>query len=385
MIYDVIIIWAWASWLFAWINLPKNMSKLILEKNKFAWAKILLSWWERANVSNINIDPLKDYFGQNKKALLSVFKRYNQWDLQSFFAEHWINIAEEDRWRLILESWNSKELLNFLLKKTKDNNCEIKYSSEVLDISKKDSLFQIKTSYSILKAKNVIVSSWWKSFFQVWTTWDAFNFAEKFWLKIIPPHRGLCWLVTKTNFSSLSWISQKVEMKLLHDKKLIYSESWPLLFTHFWVSWPVVFNISIALWEYLNKLKINLEEEKIKYIKNNIKISVKISEENQTKKLKQYFEKNSISSFEVKGSTWSEAEGDGFWKIIISWLQDWRSWKEAKVTWWWIDINELDNNLMSKKNSWLYFIWECVDITWKTWGYNLQWAWSSAYVCSKNI
>jgi len=53
----------------------------------------------------------------------------------------------------------------------------------------------------------------------------------------------------------------------------------------------------------LNKLKINLEEEKIKYIKNNIKISVKISEENQTKKLKQYFEKNSISSFEVKGST----------------------------------------------------------------------------------
>ena len=24
MIYDVIIVWAWAAWLFAWINLPKN-------------------------------------------------------------------------------------------------------------------------------------------------------------------------------------------------------------------------------------------------------------------------------------------------------------------------------------------------------------------------
>ena len=92
MIHDVIIVWAWAAWLFASINLPKDKSKLILEKNKSAWVKVLLSWWERANVSNINIEPLRDYFGQNKKALLSVFSRYNQWDLQSFLSlQAWEN------------------------------------------------------------------------------------------------------------------------------------------------------------------------------------------------------------------------------------------------------------------------------------------------------
>ena len=93
MIHDIIIIWAWASWLFAWIHLPRDLNKLILEKNKTAWAKIVLSGWERANVSNASIDPLNDYFGQNKKALLSVFKKFNQWDIQSFFAENWINIV----------------------------------------------------------------------------------------------------------------------------------------------------------------------------------------------------------------------------------------------------------------------------------------------------
>ena len=41
--------------------------------------------------------------------------------------------------------------------------------------------------------------------------------------------------------------------------------------------------------------------------------------------------------------------------------------------------------MQAKKVSWLYFIWEVVDVTGKTWGFNLQWAWSSAFVASKNI
>jgi predicted flavoprotein YhiN len=41
--------------------------------------------------------------------------------------------------------------------------------------------------------------------------------------------------------------------------------------------------------------------------------------------------------------------------------------------------------MQSKKYEWLYFIWEVVDVTWKTWWFNLQWAWSSAYVCAMDI
>lgn len=112
MIYDVIIIWAWASGLFAWINLDKKLNKLILEKTSKIWTKLLLSGWERANVSNINIDTENDYFSQNNKFLKSVFSKYNQWDFMNFCSENWLNLVEEDRWRLILESWNSREILD---------------------------------------------------------------------------------------------------------------------------------------------------------------------------------------------------------------------------------------------------------------------------------
>jgi len=378
MIYDQIIVWAGAAWLFAWIKLPKNFTKLVLEKNKEPWIKVLLSGWERANVSNIDIEVERDYFTQNKKALLSVFKKYNQWDIQSFFAENWIEIVEEDRWRLILKSWDSKELLSLLIKKAKQNNCEIKCNSDVKKINKVWEIFFIETEkWEKYQTKNVIVSSWWKSFFQVGTTGEWYNFAKDFWINIISTTRALVWLSTKRDFKELSGSSLKLDLILRDNKKKIYTEFGPLLFTHFWISGPIVFNTWNALWEYLSSLKLETEEEKIKYILENILIELKINPENSTKKINKFF--NPPLTPPLSGR-----EDKEFFSVEF-WLQDWRSWKEAKATWGWIDLNELDKNFMAKKVPWLYFIWEVVDVTWKTWGFNLQWAWSSGYVCGKSF
>lgn len=369
MIYDTIIIWAWAAWLFTGIHLDKQSKKLILEKTEKPWMKVLLSWGERANVSNIWIEPLVDYFTQNKKFLHSIFSKYNQWDIQGFFAENWINIIEEDRWRLILESGNSKELLHLLLKKVKENNCELKINSEVKKIKKQWELYEIELDNKLkYKSKNIVVSSGWRSFFQIWTTGEWYNFAQNLWINIIPTYRSLCWLATKKDLSTISWISHNlhVELKDKNNKKEIYSESWPLLFTHFWISWPVVFNISTVIWEYLNSLWIN-EDKFESYILNNLSVDIYFNLEESSKKMIKFFELSEDK------------------KEINLELQNWRSWREAKATGWWIDTNELDNYMQSKKYSGLYFIWEVVDITWKTGWFNLQWAWSSAFVCSEYI
>lgn len=366
---DIIIIWAGAAWLFASINLPKDFKKIILEKNAKPWVKVLLSWGERANVSNMDIVWKRDYFGQNKKALISIFNRFSNWDIISFFEENNIKIIEEDRWRLILESWDSKELLNLLLKKSKDNNTELRCNSPVDKIVKLDNSFEvILSSWEKLQSRNVIVSCWWKSFFQVWTTGDWYNFAEELWIKIVPPHRWLCALTTKKDLSTLSWSSCDLNIELVDNKKSIYTEFWPLLFTHFWISWPIVFNTWIALWEYLNSLDIDYEKDKIKYILNNIEVKLVIKKENTTKKIYSFFKEEIDNEEEIK-----------------FWLQDWRTWKEAKITGWGVDIDELDKYMQVKKLPWLFFIWEVVDITWKTWWFNLQWAWSSAFACSEKF
>lgn len=370
MIYDVIIVWAGAAWLFAWICLEKNLKKIILEKTARPWTKVLMSGWERANVSNMDIEPTRDYFTQNKKFLHSIFSAYTNWNIMSFFAENGVEIVEEDRSRLILKSGDSKELLDCLLRNLKKNNCDLKVNCDVKDILKKENIFEITlSSWEKYFSKNIIISSGWKSFPQIWTTGEGYQIAKKLNLEIVTPYRTLCWMATKKDLSEISWVSTDLEIKLFDKKnlkKLIYTEFWPLLFTHFWVSWPIIHNLSNAIWEYLNILK--LEENYFeKYILENLFIELNFDLEKTPKRILKFFDLNEENR-----------------KIELD-LQNWRSWREAKATWWWVSTSELDNHMQVKKLPGLYFIWEVVDVTGKTWGFNLQWAWSSAFVASKNI
>jgi predicted flavoprotein YhiN len=36
----------------------------------------------------MDIEPERDYFGQNKKALISMFNKFNNYDIISYFAEN---------------------------------------------------------------------------------------------------------------------------------------------------------------------------------------------------------------------------------------------------------------------------------------------------------
>lgn len=387
-IYDIVIVWAWAAWLFTSINAPKNSKKILLEKNKNPWVKVLLSGWERANVSNMDIEPERDYFGQNTKALIWMFKKYNNYDTMWFFAENWVNIVEEDRCRLILESWDSRELLNLLLKKSRENNTEIKCDSWVENIIKKEDLFEIRLiSWEKIISKKVVITSGWTSFSQVWTTWDWYLWAKNFGHTIISPQRWLCGLVTKQNFADISWVSTDLGMNIydkVNIKKPIYSEFWPLLFTHFWVSWPIIFNCAVALGNYLNSINLEKYKEKLdldkipkneiddyivrEYLKENIYINLDFNLVNTPKRLVKFFELN-----------------DDNLSVDNLFLQDFRTWKEAKVTTWWLKVDELNNNLESKFVPWLYFAGEILDLTGKTWWFNLQQAWTTWYIVWKNL
>lgn len=309
MIYDVIIIWAWASGLFSGICLDNKLKKLILEKTWKPWAKVLLSGWERANVTNIDIDTDNSYFSQNKKFLKSIFSKYNQWDFIWFCSENFIELVEEDNWRMILSSWNSTEILDLFLRKTRENNCEIRLNSEVIEIKPISTnsdfpCFEIKLiNDKIYKTKNVIISSGWKSFFQVWTSWDGYNFAKSFWIDIIPTFPWLCWITIKKDLSSLSWISCETKISLI-DKtsknkkpRIIHSEKWSMLFTHFWLSGPIVFNISVAIWEYLWTLDKNIDFEK--YLRDNLVVEIEFDLNNLAKKVINFFDLDSWNSEKI--------------------------------------------------------------------------------------
>lgn len=356
--YDFITIWAGAAWLFCNLNLPKNSKKLILEKTKNIGTKVLLSWWERANLTNIDINPERDYFSCNKKAMIWLLKRFSNYDIIDFFEKNWVKTKIEDRWRVITFSNHAKDILNVLINKNLKNNTEIKKNCLTEKISYKNNIYEIETNIWKYKTKNLIIATWWKSFSQVWTDGFGYKIGQQFNINIITPYKWLVGIVTKQDLSELSWTTINANIQLINDNKIIYEEYGPLLFTHFWLSWPCIFNTVLAIWENNNCKKNN---------KDNYQIKIIFDINNTTKKLRKIL-KLSEENLE----------------IILD-IQDIRSWKEAKVTWWWININELTKYMECKKQNWLFFIWEVLDITWKTWGFNLQLSWSTAYACAEKF
>lgn len=355
-IYDIIILWTWPAWLFCTNKINKWKSVLILEKSDSPAQKLLLSAKWRWNITNMNINPEKDYTTDNSNFVNSAFNKFWVKDFLDFLNKEWIEVKEENNGRILLKSGKVKEFHEKLLQLVENKWVEIKYNSEFLDMKKmNDWIFEIKTSNWNYYTKNFIVATWWPSFPKLWATAIASDIANKFGLKTMPFYPALVGFETNQNFSSLSGSSVVWKLNLIKWDKVIYEESWPILFTHRWISGPAVFNASLFIRENLNK-------SKSKY-----KIRILVSDKEITKRLLSFlwFHVNKLKEYIISSDI-----------VNVRWLD------EAKVCWWWVKTENLNLNFECKDISGLYFIGECVDATGKTWWFNLQRCRTSGAVCA---
>ena len=353
--YDVIILWAWPAWLFCANKIDEWKSVLILEKSDSPAKKLLLSAKWRWNITNMNINPNKDYATDNPDFVKSAFDKFWVKDFLEFLNNEWIEVKEENGGRMLLKSNKVKEFHEKLLQLIENKWIEIKYNSEFLNVSKIQHWgFEVKTSDWTYHAKNFVVATWWPSFPKLGATSIAIDIAKIFNLEVTEFYPALVWFETSQNFSLLSGSSVIWKLNLLEWNEVIYEESGPILFTHRWISWPAVFNASLFM---RNKWK--------KY-----KVKCFISDKDITKRLLSFlwFQANKLKEYIISSDV-----------VNIRWLD------EAKVCWWGVKTKNLNSSFECKNIPWLYFIWECVDVTWKTWWFNLQRCWTSGSVCANWI
>lgn len=370
--YDIIIIGWGASGLFCSMFLPKERKKCIIEKTNTLGSKVLLSWWERCNLTNIHLDPGLHYVGQILKSLPSFFHQFWPEDMINYLAEHGIETKLENNGRVLLKSGKAKQLVEFLVDASKKNDTEHLLDHEVYSIQqshsewdeessihntlysvqgdKENKSFVVTTSTGVYIAKRVIVATWWMTYPQVGASPFAYEMAEQLWITLSKPHPALCGIETKENVVLLAWNTVQATLTLYREHKIVYSAKWPLLFTHQGISGPIVFDATL-------------------YIDDVAKYSLQIDFDLS------WTSKKVIQKFKL-------VPGDTVRDFCIKSL---KSIEEAKVSVWWILLQDLDQHFQSKKIPWLYFIGESLDITGKTWWYNLQRAWTSAYICAHSI
>ena len=354
--YDVIILWAWPAWLFCASKIDDSKSVLILEKASSPAQKLLLSAKWRWNITNLKINPEIDYASDNPKFVFSTFENYWVKEFLEFLDEEWIEVKEENNWRILLKSGKVREFHKKLLQLIESRWIEIEYNTEFIDVIKmEDWNFKVETSNWIYCTKIFVIATWWPSFPNLWASGIAIDIAKKFELDVTEFYPALAGLETSQDFSSLSWSSIIGKLSCLRWDKIIYQETWPILFTHRWLSGPAVFNASLFIRENINK-------DKTIY-----KVRFFISGKEITKRLLSFlwFHMNKLKEYIISSDI-----------INVRWLD------EAKVCGWWIKTENLNPNFECKNIPWLYFIWECVDVTGKTWWFNLQRCWSSGATCA---
>lgn len=87
----------------------------------------------------------------------------------------------------------------------------------------------------------------------------------------------------------------------------------------------------------------------------------------------------------AKAAEISEKQLKSLCRLIKNWkipLKGYQSFEQGQVCQGGVDTEELTENLESKIHKGLYFAGEIIDIDGRCGGYNLQWAWSSAYVAA---
>ena len=241
--------------------------------------------------------------------------------------------------------------------KKQENQTQIQYSTIVSQIQKTWDFFTISTSQGSFQSKRVVIATWGMSFPKVWGSDFIFHFAKDYNLSYQSPAPALCGLNTKEELSSLSWSSVEATTKLFLDGKQIYQDDRVVLFTHRGVSWPAIFNASL----WLGYFDPNFSKK--------AQIKITIPGHQITKRLLSYLK---------------APHGLRTYTLTLS-PTSLRSYDESKVMSWGLNFAEVGDDFQLHKLPGCYVLGEALNITGKTWGYNLQRCRSSAFVCAKRL
>ena len=288
-------------------------------------------------------------------------------------------------------------------------NVNIRYNTLVKSIIKKDNKFfgiRVNQEIDILEADAILIATGGISYPTTGSTGDGYRFAKEMGHSITPLYPSLVPLHVKEDFvKELMGLSLKnISITIKWNEKEIYKDFGELMFTHFGVSGPVILSASSYITKKFNDLdqlslyvdlKPALTEQQLdqrilrdfekfknKEFKNSLSLLL-------PKKLIDVIIRLSLIPPDKKVNSITKKERHRLLKLIKSMhfkLTKTSGYNQAVITQGGIHLKDINPRSMeSKLFKNVYFIGEVLDLDALTGGYNLQIAWSTAYLAGNNI
>lgn len=371
---NIAIVGAGASGCFCAYFLMKSGYNLTIFDKGAPLRTLLPTGGGRCNLAHAEYDfrELVKNYPRGEKFLYSVFSKFSTADTIETFEKMGVKCYTQENGRIFPESNSAKEVRKTVLSKIKGANF---IQEEVIEVKKIESGFKLKTNKAEYFFTHVILALGGHS---------GYKLAEDLGIKIIEPKPSLVGLNTKENFKELSGtVIKGVNCDGVIDD---------LLFTHFGVSGPLIYTISSikALDNMPYKLKIDLAPNLI-----NLQEDLNIYPHKEIKNILNKYLPQKVISFILKNidETTKAHKIDGKTRDnILNKIHHFEieiigtNKGEETVTAGGIDLNEVNPKTMGvKKIPNLYAVGEVLNIDGFCGGFNLQNAWSTAYVCAENF
>ena len=375
-ILDVIILGAGASGLMCAANISKKKSVLIVDVNDRVAKKLKVSGGGKCNITNVFVEV--NNFDGDAELVKSALKKFSKDNLLNFLDRNRVEL-ELRKERYYFCQHSSDEIIDVLKNATQKH--ELALNEEIVDVTKEDAIFTLRTKRSSFSAKNIIVATGGKSFTNLGASEIGLDIAKSFEIEVkefTPALVGLT--VQKEQFwmKELSGLSCYVKIKVAD--RVINEE---MLFAHKGISGPAI--LSASLYWRKGNMSINFlpNINILEKVEGNKKLVSSVIA------LPKRLSKELLKAVDVTDKECKKLSSED--KKKLSLLHDYSSapagnfgFTKAEVSRGGVLSSELNfNTLESKKVKGLYFIGEVVDITGELGGYNFQWAFSSAYICSK--
>jgi len=403
---DLIIAGAGPAGLFAAIQAAednKNKDILILEKNHSAGKKLLISGSGQCNLTHAgNIANFFNHYGDNFNFLLGPLYTFDNKMLMNFFKHRGIKFRKARGGKIFPASNKASDILDVLLKECNKKNIKIKYNEEVkkVNYNNNSNKFEITTSNNYYSSKFFLLTTGGKSFPKTGSTGDGFEIAADLGHKIIEPRPALAPVIIKNyKFKMLSGISlRNKEISLFRDNNLLKSWSGDLLLTHRGLSGPGIINYSryirsgdIIKVKLLNYNKNELENNLIKKIERegklnllNLLIKYPLAQRLIEKILEIAKIDGSINAAHLNKKERKEII-EHFSSLEFK-VKKLAGFHQSMVTKGGIDLKEINpQNMESRIINNFFAAGEVLDIDGDTGGYNLQAAFSTAYLAGIEI
>lgn len=410
----VLIIGGGAAGMMAGVFAARNHHEVhILEKNGKLGKKVFITGKGRCNVANAcDTEELFPAVMSNPKFLYSGFYSFGPQDVMNFFEEAGVPLKVERGNRVFPQSDHSSDIIRALERELKKAGAKVHLHTTVKEIVKKPEAEKVTgvilEDGTFMEGDAVIVATGGFSYQSTGSTGDGYRFARELGLKVTDISPSLVPLKTKEDYiPKLQGLSLKnTGLTIKNGKKVLYEDFGEMMFTHFGVTGPMILSASAHIGAKLAKaengelcayldLKPALTKEQL---------DARILREFETGQNKQF--KNVIGVLfpssltpvmlelggipaEKKIHDISREERQHFVDLVKAFpftITGMGEFKEAIITKGGVSVKEINPGTMeSKKISGLYFAGEVLDLDAVTGGYNLQIAWSTAYLAAQAI